>query len=118
MGFFGFPVTGPWPRGEQLRRRLKSLQASCRSRDDLVQVVFNYEITSWLRAFGLAFELLLLTPGFSARGVCAFQFVALEDFVWHADRYLLSCQGSPADNSFSNATRSNSSLKCLIRYSG
>src|SRR6476661_1369545 len=33
-------------------------------------------------------------------------------------RHRWPCSDSPAIISFSNATRSNSSLKCLIRYSG
>jgi hypothetical protein len=47
----------------------------------LVQVVFDHEMTCWLRVFGLAFELLFPPPSFSASGVCAFQFVTLEHFV-------------------------------------
>jgi hypothetical protein len=50
-------------------------------RDDLVQIILNYETMWWLRLFGLALELLLPPSSFSARGVRAFQFLTLEDFV-------------------------------------
>ena len=51
------------------------------SRDDLVQVVLDHEMTCWLRVSGLAFELLLPPPSFSASAVCAFQFIAFVHLV-------------------------------------
>ena len=64
----------PDPRGWQV-------QDTRGSRDDLVQVVLDHEMTWWLKVSRLAFELLLPPPSFSASGVCAFQFVTLEHFV-------------------------------------
>src|SRR3954449_13290806 len=44
----------------------------------------------WLRLFGLALELLLPPSSFSARGVSAFHFPTLEDFVRSA-RIVIYC---------------------------
>jgi hypothetical protein len=81
----------------------------------LVQIILNYETMWWLRLFGLALELLLPPSSFSARGVSAFHFLTLEDFIRSA-RIVIFChvKAHPPTTHI----RSKSSLKCLIRYSG